>query len=364
MNELQQDFFDYGLLPINDAMELNAIKERVKIRLKRTAEDIIEIGKDLIIAKEKCGYGNFERWLKAEFGMSQDSAQRFMNVAKTFGSEIPHSAVFDFSAKALYLLSAPSTPELVREQVLHDAENGIIRTNAEIEEMKRVAKFAESKASQLQIELKEVKEILDATKEQRDRMLSDKDNDLKFANERVANADKIQQEEIAMALAKERLNNQTVIDAKESALAQAKKEVEKQKQAIEALKKQHEKIISDAVAQKLAEMQNTLNQNQFEIDKRQKHIDNLKQQEMELDVKIGNAVREKKILDNLKAMIEQSYFEVFNFSESCAEIEYPEQWASVIKSAESMIQSFEFIFSKQKKPTDEDLILNVVSVRL
>ena len=33
-------------LPINDAMELNAIKERIKIRLKRTAEDIIEIGKD------------------------------------------------------------------------------------------------------------------------------------------------------------------------------------------------------------------------------------------------------------------------------------------------------------------------------
>lgn len=61
--------------------------------------------------------------------MHQNTALNFMRVANHLSDK--STTVVDFSAKALYLLAAPSTPEPVREQVLQDAENGIIRTNAE-----------------------------------------------------------------------------------------------------------------------------------------------------------------------------------------------------------------------------------------
>ena len=79
---------------------------------------------DLIEAKRIAGHGGFEKWLKAEFEMCNDSAQRFMNVAKSFGGEIPHSAVFALNANVLYALSAPSTPESVRTEIIERVENG------------------------------------------------------------------------------------------------------------------------------------------------------------------------------------------------------------------------------------------------
>ncbi len=142
MQELQQVGFDYVLMPLIDAIELKSSAERIKVRLQRTAEDIVEIGKELMIAKEKCGHGNFENWLSAEFEMSQTSATRFINVAKMFADKL--ATVQDLNAKALYLLSAPSTPEEVRTEVLQRVENGEKVTNAEIDKLKKQLKKADA----------------------------------------------------------------------------------------------------------------------------------------------------------------------------------------------------------------------------
>lgn len=135
MSELQHIGFDYGAMPINDMLDLRASAERIKIRLKRTAEDIIEIGKELIIAKEKCGHGHFENWLQAEFEMTIRSAQNFMNVANEFGDK--SEIISFFKPTALYALAAPSTSEEVRTEVLQRVENGEKITVAEIERLKK-----------------------------------------------------------------------------------------------------------------------------------------------------------------------------------------------------------------------------------
>ncbi len=148
--------FDYASLPINDAMELNAIKERIKIRLKRTAEDIIEIGKDLIIAKEKCGHGGFEKWISFEFEMNIRTAQNFMNVADKFSDK--NEIISFLKPTALYMLAAPSTPENVRVEVLERIENGESVNFAEIQELKKAAQSAIANAENLQ------RDLIDANK--------------------------------------------------------------------------------------------------------------------------------------------------------------------------------------------------------
>jgi hypothetical protein len=84
-------------------------------RLKRTAEDIIEIGRDLIAVKVKLGHGNFGDWIKTEFDFSQETARKFMGVAEKFG-DIP--TLLEFKPAILYALAAPSTPESVRQEVI------------------------------------------------------------------------------------------------------------------------------------------------------------------------------------------------------------------------------------------------------
>lgn len=73
---------------------------------------IIETGEDLIQQKEALGHGNFLPWVRGEFGMSEDTAQKFMRIARELGSNAESSRYLSF--EALAKLAAPSTPEPVR----------------------------------------------------------------------------------------------------------------------------------------------------------------------------------------------------------------------------------------------------------
>jgi hypothetical protein len=61
-------------------------------RDRRTAEDIIEIGRDLIALKAKLPHGSFGAWLEKEFEFSEMHAQRFMRVAEKFGDNVRYFA--------------------------------------------------------------------------------------------------------------------------------------------------------------------------------------------------------------------------------------------------------------------------------
>lgn len=115
MNQLT--LFDYASLDTETSAFVQEKAQNIHARLKRTAEDIIAIGQDLIEVKERLEHGQFKPWLQSEFEMSYPTAVNFMRVADRFGKNINF---IHFPASVLYELAAPSMPETVVEMV----ENG------------------------------------------------------------------------------------------------------------------------------------------------------------------------------------------------------------------------------------------------
>jgi hypothetical protein len=118
--------------------------ESIRSRLKRTAEDIVAIGQDLIEVKEDLGHGRFLEWINAEFGMKEQSARNFMNVAKRFETKSPKFG--DLPVSVLYELAAPSTPETVVSQVQSGEIPPTLEAVKAAKEAEKQAKLAEAKA--------------------------------------------------------------------------------------------------------------------------------------------------------------------------------------------------------------------------
>ena len=148
MNDLQVGF-DYGLLDQITATQARAAAERIKIRMKRTAEDIIEIGRDLQAVKADLGHGHFGKWIDAEFGFTAMTAQRFIQVADRFGKS---NIMLDFKPTILYALAAPSTPDEVIDQAKAKAASGEPVTGKDVAEWKAAAEEAKTRLEEAKAE--------------------------------------------------------------------------------------------------------------------------------------------------------------------------------------------------------------------
>ncbi|MHC4867849.1 MAG: DUF3102 domain-containing protein [Planctomycetota bacterium] len=112
-----------------------AAEERIDARVKRTVEDIIANGEDLLAVKEELEHGQFGNWLKTRFGWSERSAQGFMTVAQWARSA--NFADLAIAPSAAYLLAAPSSPDGARKEALTRAEEGEEITHAIAKELLR-----------------------------------------------------------------------------------------------------------------------------------------------------------------------------------------------------------------------------------
>ncbi|MGJ5628667.1 DUF3102 domain-containing protein [Nostoc sp. CALU 1950] len=115
--------FDYELLTPEQRTLVEQRTTEIREQLRRTAQDIWEIGQRLAEVRSKLKHGQFDTWLKAEFGWSRRTAYNFINVYETFGNRANLSQI-DIATSALYLLAAPSTPQKLREQYLEEAKTG------------------------------------------------------------------------------------------------------------------------------------------------------------------------------------------------------------------------------------------------
>jgi hypothetical protein len=89
---------------------------------KRVLSDILEIGERLAKVRQLIGHGHWSAWLKTEFGWSDETARRFINVFELAKS---HTVLdLDLSLGALYVLAAPSTPTEIREEILARCKEG------------------------------------------------------------------------------------------------------------------------------------------------------------------------------------------------------------------------------------------------
>jgi hypothetical protein len=126
--------FDYNALDPETRIVVQQRTSEIKSLMKRNAQDIVEIGQKLIEIKLRLGHGNWGDWLAGEFDWNQFTAERFMNVARTFGN---NPQIVDFAPSALYLLAAPSTPEAVREEAIALAQAGETITYSKATELKQ-----------------------------------------------------------------------------------------------------------------------------------------------------------------------------------------------------------------------------------
>lgn len=113
--------FDYDSLDSTDAVFVQQQTGAIQSLMKRSAQDIVDIGQRLTEVKKRLGHGRFGAWLEAEFDWSQDTATNFMRVAQRFGD---NPKISEFAPSALYLLAAPSTPRRAKEEALSRAEAG------------------------------------------------------------------------------------------------------------------------------------------------------------------------------------------------------------------------------------------------
>lgn len=115
--------FDYDILESEQRLVVKQRTEEIKERLKRSAQDIWEIGQKLFEVRSQLAYGQFDSWLTTEFGWSRRTAYNFVRVYEAFPERATVAQV-SIAASALYQLSSPSTPQKVREDFIQRAKDG------------------------------------------------------------------------------------------------------------------------------------------------------------------------------------------------------------------------------------------------
>lgn len=129
----QPQLFDYRELAADDRGYVKDRAERIRDVAKKTAQGIILIGQWLTEAKSRLKHGQWLPWLETEFGWTDRTARKLMLVHESFKSEQYSDLEIDVSA--LYLISAPKTPEPVRKEVIARAQAGEPMTHAKAVEV-------------------------------------------------------------------------------------------------------------------------------------------------------------------------------------------------------------------------------------
>lgn len=95
--------------------------DAIRFEYTQAAQNIVSIGQRLMEVQDRLEYGEFMLWVKDEFGWSKSQAYRFIDTAKNF---LDFPTLGNFDKSALYLLSAPSTPEPARVEAKQLAATG------------------------------------------------------------------------------------------------------------------------------------------------------------------------------------------------------------------------------------------------
>lgn len=115
--------------------QMNAKQQRLaelaqdtRFRMKRSTEDLIQIGINLLEAKKLCSHGEWLPWIEkeftAEYALTDRTAQHYMNVAQKFGDKSETVSDLPIAATAFYMLAATSVPDEAREEAIKRAAAG------------------------------------------------------------------------------------------------------------------------------------------------------------------------------------------------------------------------------------------------
>ncbi|MBR3050126.1 MAG: DUF3102 domain-containing protein [Selenomonadaceae bacterium] len=214
--------------------------------LKQTAQNIIEVGKRLIVMKSFVKHGQWQQWLEKNFQLGQSAANKFMSVAERFGNSDTYP---NFSSSQMVaLLSLPDAEETEKfiEQKAAEgkavADMTIKQLREEIAEYKKQFDAAQKNFQQSLFDLGEKnKAVIDEQEQNYQRQLDDLNEQLAAAEQELKvrptiAPDDYQSTKTELAEAKKEL-----VDTK---VALALSETDKQKQA-EEFAKEKEKMQAD-----------------------------------------------------------------------------------------------------------------------
>jgi hypothetical protein len=114
--------YDYSKINERDRNPLKNNAINITLHIRDINNSSFYIGQELIEAKARLIHGQWLDWLTAEFNWDIRQAERFMNVAKKFGSN-PDS-IKGIRSTVLGLLAAPSVPEEAVDSALRFAPSG------------------------------------------------------------------------------------------------------------------------------------------------------------------------------------------------------------------------------------------------
>jgi hypothetical protein len=127
--------FSYEILPQSEATKLKTAAARIRRRVRSAAEDIFQIGQELLEARKLFPSDqSFCAWLQYDLSMPRTSAWRLMSVAKRYFNE--RSSLEHLPITALYELASPSLPDGLRQELEGRAKGGEVIGADEIKRLR------------------------------------------------------------------------------------------------------------------------------------------------------------------------------------------------------------------------------------
>jgi hypothetical protein len=138
--------FDYSVIDADLASNLRRQATRIKTRIGKATQDLIDIGRDLLAAKKHLiGHGDFIKWVEAEVGIARRTAQAYMAIAKLADDKGP--AIARLPPTTVHRLASKSAPPEVVSEVVAKAQSGDVLPDRAVSEMILEAKFQRKKTA-------------------------------------------------------------------------------------------------------------------------------------------------------------------------------------------------------------------------
>jgi hypothetical protein len=141
--------FDYSVIDADLASNLRRQATRIKTRIGKATQDLIDIGRDLLAAKKHLiDHGNFVEWVEAEVGIARRTAQAYMAIAKL--ADDKGAAIALLAPTTVHRLASKSAPPEVVSKVLAKAESGDVLPDHMVSAMILEAKFQKKVTARLE----------------------------------------------------------------------------------------------------------------------------------------------------------------------------------------------------------------------
>jgi len=177
--------FDYATLAPDVASLATAAAVEIRTSTHRQIIEVVAAGKLLLEVKAALPHGAFGMWLEVEFGWTARTAENYMRVAETYGSNA--KCVSDLPLNMIYRLQAPTVPESVRNEVFSLSEKGQRPTEVVVKAMISEAKWKrDEERRETAGQAERAKRSLRSSKKYKERMAAEREAAQAEAEKRAA----------------------------------------------------------------------------------------------------------------------------------------------------------------------------------